>query len=91
MTVDLLRKLQKRGVGVNCVEFFAKKNLGDGNRRELRRRRRTIQLVMKGKLEDAVLELRRTKERFLVKMDKVKRRWGHHQDVLVEFRNILKR
>ena len=57
MTVDLLRKLQKRGVGVNCVEFFAKKNLGDGNRRELRRRRRTIQLVMKGKLEDAVLQL----------------------------------
>ena len=25
LTVDLLRKLQKRGVGVSCVEFFAKK------------------------------------------------------------------
>ena len=75
---------------MNCVEFFAKKNSGDGIRRELRRRR-TVQLVMKGKLEDAVLELRWTKEKFVVKMNKVERRWGHHRDVLVEFRNILKR
>ena len=51
LTVNLLRKLQKRGLGVNCVEFFAKKNSGDGARKE-ERRRRTVQLMMKGKLED---------------------------------------
>ena len=88
LTVNLLRKLQKRGLGVNCVEFFAKKNSGEGARKE-ERRRRTVQLIMKGKLEDALLELRWSKERFTRKMTKVERRWGHHRLVLVAFRNIL--
>ena len=39
MTLNLLRKLQRVGVGVNSVEIFAKKNSGEGTRKEKRRRR----------------------------------------------------
>ena len=57
----LLRKLQKKGMGVNEVEMFAKKSSGVGPRKE-ERRRRTVQLVMKGKLEDAILLHRWSRE-----------------------------
>ena len=73
LTVNLLRKLKKRGVGVNSVECFARKNCGEGPRRETRRRR-TVQLLMKGKLEDAVEVLRWSKESFRRKLAKVDRR-----------------
>ena len=63
LTVNLLRKLQKRGMGVNEVENFAKKSSGVGPRKE-DRRKRTVQLLMKGKLEDAKLVLRWSKESF---------------------------
>ena len=45
LTLNLLRKLQKRGLGLNSVEFFAKKNSGEGLRKEARRRR-MVQLIM---------------------------------------------
>ena len=90
LTVDLLRKLQKRGLGVNSVEVFARKNSGEGPRRE-GRRRRTVQLVMKGKLEDAIQMLRWSKERFQGKMTKVKRRWGHERGTMSMFKAILVR
>ena len=47
LTVNLLRKLQKRGLGLNSVEFFAKKNSGEGHRKEARRKR-TVQLLING-------------------------------------------
>ena len=90
LTVNLLRKLKKRGVGVNSVECFARKNCGEGPRRETRRRR-TVQLLMKGKLEDAVEVLRWSKESFIRKMRKVERRWGHHRATMIAFRAILTR
>ena len=90
LTVNLLRKLQKRGLGVNEVEIFAQKSSGVGPRKE-ERRRRTVQLVMKGKMEDAMLVLRRSKESFRRKMDKVDRRWGHERATLSIFRTILSR
>ena len=57
LTVNLLRRLQRVGVGVNSVEVFAKKNSGEGVRVE-KRRKRMIQLMMRAKLEDAELELK---------------------------------
>ena len=90
LTVNLLRKLQKRGMGVNEVEFFAKKSSGVGPRKE-ERRRRTVQLIMKGKLEDALLVLRWSKERFRSKLSKVDRRWGHERATMTAFRTILTR
>ena len=90
LTVDLLRKLQKRGLGVNSVEVFAKKNSGEGPRRESRRRR-TVQLLMKGKLEDAIQMLRWSKERFQRNMTKVERRWGHERGTMSTFKAILVR
>ena len=77
LTVNLLRKLQKRGMGVNEVENFAKKSSGVGPRKE-ERRWRTVQLVMKGKLEDAMQVLRWSKESFRRKLTKVGTREGHH-------------
>ena len=55
----MLRKLQKKGVGV--------KSFGVGPRKE-ERRRRTVQLVMKGKLEDAIL-VHRWSRRKLAKVE----------------------
>ena len=77
LTLNLLRKLEKRGLGLNSFEFFAKKNSGEGLRKEARRRR-MVQLIMKGKREDAmqVLIVIRSKESFGRKMAKVERRWG---------------
>ena len=77
LTVNLLKKLQKRGLGVNEVEVFAKKSSGVGPRKE-ERRWRTVQLVMKGKLEDAMQVLRWSKESFRRKLTKVGTREGHH-------------
>ena len=77
LTVNLLRKLQKRGLGVNEVEVFAKKSSGVGPKKE-ERRWRTVQLVMKGKLEDAMQVLRWSKESFRRKLTKVGTREGHH-------------
>ena len=88
LTVNLLRKLQRAGVGVNSVEIFAKKNSGEGTRREKRRRRMT-QLMMKAKVEDAEMELKWSKERLDSKMRKLERRWGHHQGVMTAFRSIV--
>ena len=90
LTVNLLRKLQKRGMGVNEVEAFAQKSSGVGSRKE-ERRRRTVQLVMKGKVEDAVLVLRWSKESFMRKLAKVDRRWGHERATMAAFRTILTR
>ena len=73
LTLNLLRRLQRVGVGVNSVEIFAKKNSGEGTRRE-NRRRRMVQLMMKAKVEDAELELKWSKERFDTKMRKIARR-----------------
>ena len=88
LTVNLLRKLQKRGMGVNEVEFFAKKSSGVGPRKE-ERRRRTVQLLMKGKLEDATLVLGWSKESFKRKLAKVDRRWGHERATMTTFRTIM--
>ena len=88
LTVNLLRKLQKRGLGVNEVEVFAKKSSGVGPRKE-ERRRRIVQLLMKGKLEDAVLVLRWSKESFKRKLAKVDRRWGHERATMATFRTVL--
>ena len=90
LTLNLLRKLQRVGVGVNSVEIFAKKNSGEGTRKE-KRRRRMVQLLMKAKVEDAELELKWSKERFDLKMRKIARRWGHHQGVMTAFRFIISR
>ena len=90
LTVNLFRKLRRAGVGVNSVEVFAKKNSGEGTRVE-KRKKRMIQLMMRAKLEDAEVELKWSRERFETKMNKVVRRWGHYQDVLGTFRNILNR
>ena len=90
LTVNLLRKLRRVGVGVNSVEIFAKKNVGEGARKEKRRKRMT-QLMMKAKLEDAELELKWSRERLQMKMNKVGRRWGHYQNVMGAFREILNR
>ena len=67
LTVNLLRKLQKRGLGVNEVENFAQKSSEVGPRKE-ERRRRTVQLVIKGKLEDAIL-VHRWSRRKLAKVE----------------------
>ena len=72
------------------MECFAKKNCGEGSRSEARRRR-TVQLLMKGKLEDAMLVLRWSKESYIRKMGKVERRWGHHRATMIAFRAILTR
>ena len=90
--MNLLRKLEKRGLGLNSFEFFAKKNSGEGLRKEARRRR-MVQLIMKGKREDVmqVLIVIRSKESFGRKMAKVERRWGHHRATMITFRNILTR
>ena len=66
----LLRKLQKKGMGVNEVEMLAKKSSGMEPRKE-ERRRRTVQLVMKGKLENAILVHRWSRESFRRKLAKV--------------------
>ena len=60
--IYLLRKLQKKGM---CV-----KSSGVGPRKE-EKRRRTVQLVMKGKLEDAILVHRWSRESFRRKLAKV--------------------
>ena len=68
--IYLLRKLQKKGM---CV-----KSLGVGPRKE-ERRRRTVQLVMKGKLEDAIL-VHRWSRRKLAKVEIGT--WEGHNDYL---------
>ena len=88
LTLNLLRKLHKRGLGLNSVEFYAKKSSGEGPRRKLRRKR-TVQLLMKGKLEDAVIMLERSKENLNRKLTRVERRWGHHRATMIAFREIL--
>ena len=50
-----------------------------------------VQLIMKGKREDALQVLMRSKESFRRKMAKVERRWGHHRATMIAFRNILTR
>ena len=50
-----------------------------------------VQLMMKAKVEDAELELKWSKERFSLKISKVLRRWGHHQDVVAAFKTIINR
>ena len=88
LTLNLLRKLHKRGLGLNSVEFYAKKSSGEGPRRKLRRKR-TVQLLMKGKLEDAAIMLERSKENLNRKLTRVERRWGHHRATMIAFREIL--
>ena len=51
LTVNLLRKLKKRGVGVNSVECFARKNCGEGSRREARSYKKRV-LDQAGKAKD---------------------------------------
>ena len=77
-------------MGVNSAECFARKNCGEGSRSEARRRR-TVQLLMKGKVEDAMVVLKWSKESFSRKMGKVERRWGHHRATMIAFRAILTR
>ena len=74
----LLRKLQKKGMGVNEVEMLAKKSSGMEPRKE-ERRRRTVQLVMKGKLENAILVHRWSRESVRRKLAKVDPKWGNEK------------
>ena len=73
---------------MNSVEFYAKKSSGEGPRRELRRKS-TVQLLMKGKLEDAAIMLERSKGNLNRKLTRVERRWGHHRATMTAFREIL--
>ena len=74
----LLRKLQNKGMGVNEVEMLAKKSSGMEPRKE-ERRRRTVQLVMKGKLENAILVHRWSRESVRRKLAKVDPKWGNEK------------
>ena len=85
LIVDLMRKLQRFGVGVNEVECYVRKSVKEEGSRWAARRRRLVQLNMKGKLEDAMVELRWIRERFHQRMTKLQGRWGHHVGVMEAF------
>ena len=89
LRVELFRSLQRRGVGLNEVEQYAKKSTRFGARYEVRRRR-TVQLIMRGKREDAMVQLAWSKEKFVKKMAKLEGRWGRHRAIMTSFRAILR-
>jgi hypothetical protein len=88
LIVNLLRKLQRRGIGLNNVETFSRKNQGEGKRREWRRKR-MVQTLMKVKREDAEEELRQDRERYSRRRRKLEERWGANWRVMVPYRAIL--
>ena len=53
--------------------------------------RRLVRLVMKLRMEGAMLELGWNKEKFTRRIAKLEARWGHHREVMVSFRSILGR
>ena len=89
MVVDLFKKLKTKGVGVNNVEVFARRDAKEGNRRE-ERRRRTVRDIMKGKLREAEEELRWSKEVLKRKEERLVKRFGENREIMAGFRNILK-
>ena len=83
-----LKKLRTKGVGTNNVEHFAKREAGDG-KRSRRRRKRTVQALMKFKILDAQEEEKEVKELYVKRITKLERRWGHHTNVMRKFKEVM--
>ena len=88
VAVEMFRKLEKKEVGLNDVETFARKSSRQGSRMEARRKG-LVRRIMREKRMDAEIELRWSRERYKRRMAKLEARWGHYREVMVAFRNIL--
>ena len=89
----LLQKLRKRGIGVNEVEEYARKEIGRGNGggeqfRQVRRRE-IVRALMKSKVRSAEVELEETRRQFFKVDSYLRRRWGQHREVMSRYATIL--
>ena len=89
----LLQKLRKRGIGVNEVEEYARKEIGRGNGggeqfRQVRRKE-IVRALMKSKVRSAEVELEETRRQFLKVDSYLRRRWGQHREAMSRYSTIL--
>ena len=89
----LLQKLRKRGIGVNEVEEYARKEIGRGNGggeqfRQVRRKE-IVRALMKSKVRSAEVELEETRRQFLKVDSYLRRRWGQHREAMSRYATIL--
>ena len=88
----LLQKLKQKGMGLNEVEEYSRKEArrGIGNAQvKESRRKEVVKVLMKGKVMSAMEELEGTKRQFSRLDSYLRRRWGHHAQVLAQFAAIL--
>ena len=86
-------KLRKRGIGVNEVEEYARKEIGRGNGggeqfRQVRRKE-IVRALMKSKVRSAEVELEETRRQFLKVDSYLRRRWGQHREAMSRYATIL--
>ena len=78
----LLQKLREKGIGVNEVEEYAKKEVrrgaGGGERFKERRRKEIVRWLMKNKVKSAEVELEEAKRQFYKENNYLRRRWFQH-------------
>ena len=88
-----LRKLKQRGVGVNEVEEYASKEVvrGGGRSREWKEKRRqeVVNVLMKGKIKSAEVELKEARWQFARLLSYLRRRWGHYHAILAWHGSIM--
>ena len=87
-----LQKLRSKGVGVNEVEEYSRKEVRRGGGKEAARergRKEVVKVLMKEKVRSAKEELEVTKAGLIKKEDYLRRRWGHHTAVMASYRNIV--
>ena len=89
----LLQKLRKRGIGVNEVEEYARKEIGrgkgGGERFKQVRRVEIVRVLMRSKVRSAEVELEETRRQFLKVDGYLKRRWGQHREAMSRYSTIL--
>ena len=89
----LLQKLKKRGVGVNEVEQYArreaKRGAGGGPMYKERRRREIVRILMANKVRSAEMELEDTRQQFHRMDGYLRRRWFHHREAMTRYNIIL--
>ena len=90
----LLQKLRRKGVGVNEVEQYARREVrrgagGGGPGYREKRRREIVKMLMASKVRSAEVELEETKRQFHRMSDYLRRRWFQHREVMTRYNVIL--